>query len=618
MRRISDLILFEDDSPRTPLASIFDEEPVALEVFVGDSKFLNSPPLSPIQFDLVRHIERIYLPELYPAMAEEFGGYWAETVDTRMTNLITAQWGKGGGKDMTVGVASLRVAYLLMCLKDPQLYYGMAPTSSIHLLNIAVNAPQAHRSFFVPMQRAVRRGWFKDKAEATQNTIRYTKNIEAISGHSEAEGQEGLNLLLGVADEIDAFKARNELVGQGGRAREASTTAEGILTMMESSAKTRFPEVYKRVAISYPRYLGSTIQKLTDKARQKVEEDPTGSQYYCSGPYATWDVNPTKTREMFDKDFIDDPIEAAARLECKPSRAVNPYFRNFFAFKQAVDQEAQPITISYERRKVISEITGEMTLGWEPVFNYASWFQPVSGARYALHGDLALTGDRAGIAMSHVSHYIEQETIVASAKDGERVTHNTSYPVVRNDFTIAFEADITDDPPREIQVRWARELAFDLVRRGFTVVSYTFDQFQSADNMQILQKHGIESDRLSPDRDQSVWRTLRDVAYEGRLRMPFNQTLMNEIEALSTFDKKVDHPPSGSKDMADALACSVVGAILAGGEEDPDGTIVDLGESIFDINLLVNMHDIIGELTPLGMESALNLPMGYEDRQWPR
>ena len=36
-------------------------------------------------------------------------------------------------------VASLRVAYLLLCLKSPQKYYAMPEDDSIHLLNIAAN-----------------------------------------------------------------------------------------------------------------------------------------------------------------------------------------------------------------------------------------------------------------------------------------------------------------------------------------------------------------------------------------------------------------------------------------------------------------------------------------------
>lgn len=615
MLKISESLTAGGDiwTPRSDLADIFEEEPVSLDVFVQDQHFLNSPSLSAVQYDLVQHIERIYMPELYPLMAEEFGGYWSDTLDIRMTNLITAQWGKGGGKDHTVRVASLRVAYLLLCLRSPQAYFGMPRQDSIHMLNIAANAPQAQRAFFKPMTYAVKRGWFKDKAHPTQNSIIYNKNLEAISGHSDAEGMEGLNLILGVADEIDAFKAENETVGSGKRAREASTTAEGMLNMLKSSASTRFPVNYKRVAISYPRYLGSTIQKLTAEAKEKIEKEPTTSRYYASGPYATWEVNPTKTKEMYAEDFKDDPVEAAAKYECNPSRAVNPYFRNFHTFKQAVDKQAQPITITYERRKFESETTKQTTLGWEPVFHFSPDFKPVQGARYALHGDLAINGDRAGIAMSHVSHYEQRENVIAGEKDGERVMHVVDVPIIRNDFTICFEADITDTPAREIQVRWARELAFELVRRGFAIVSYTFDQFQSADNMQILTQHGIESDKLSPDRDQSVWKNLRDIVYDGRLRMPFSQLLMNEIEALSVIDKKVDHPPSGSKDLADAMACSVVGAIAAGGEEDPDGAMVEIGESIFDIGDQVRMLDQMGSLAPIGMDSVLTMPLAFKE-----
>lgn len=597
------------------LGDIFDEEPVSLDVFVEDFKFLNSPSLSPIQYELVQQIERVYLPELYPLMADEFGGYWKETEDIRMTNLVSAMWGKGGGKDMTVRVASLRVAYLLMCLKNPQRYYGMPSQDSIHLLNIAANAPQAHRAFFEPMTRVVRRGWFKDRADPKLNTIRYEKNIEAISGHSDAEGQEGLNLILGVADEIDAFKARNELVGgTGKRSREASTTAEGILNMLKTSASTRFPHTYKRVAISYPRYLGSTIMRLTAEAEADIDKYGEDSRYFASGPYATWEVNPLrKGKHEFESDYRSDPEEAAAKYECKPSRAINPYFRNFFAFQQAVDHETQPITITYEKRKMTSDVTQATTTGWEPVFHFAPWFKPVQGARYAMHGDLAINGDRAGIAMSHISHYEEREEYIVDDKDPEkRIVHTVAVPVVRNDFTIAFEADISEIPAREIQVRWARELAFELVRRGFPIVSYTFDQFQSADNMQILTQHGIESDRMSPDRDQSIWSNLRDIAYEARLRMCFSQLLMNEIESLSKIDGKVDHPPTGSKDLADAFACSVVGAIIAGGEEDPDGTMVELGESMFLIGDEIRLADQLGDLSPLGMDMVLTLPVGFE------
>lgn len=601
--------------PPPPLSDIFSDEPVSLEVFIQDQKFLGADwMLSEKQQELVRIIERVYLPSAYPLMAKEFGGYWAEPLP--MKNLIVAQWGKGGGKDSTVRIAALRVAYLLMCLKSPQAYFGMPEDDSIHILNIAANSAQAHRAFFEPITKMVKRGWFADRAEPKRDTIIYDKNITAISGHSDAESQEGLNLILGIADEIDAFKAKNEMVGQGNKAREASTSAESILNMIKTSASTRFPANYKRVAISYPRYLGSTIQQLTFEARADIEEvGDENSIYYASGPYATWEVNPRISGpEAFASDYRKDPDEAAAKYECKPTRAVDAYFRNPVIFRQAVDNPDQPLSIDYLVTEVTSDVTGYTVRGWEPKFTFDPGFLPVAGARYAIHADLAIKGDRAGVAMSHIERWEERELVV-ERDDGFVEKISTTVPILRNDFTVAFEADISaqdDDAtslPREIQIRWVRSLIFELIRRGFYVVSATYDRFQSFDSMQILENHGIATDKVSTDKDPDIWKALKDVASEARLRMPFSQLLMQELEGLSRLPNgKVDHPPGGSKDLADAFACSIVGAITAGGEEDPNHEIAEVGSAFFEVGQVLDL--------PYGMDGfayadgRLEMPYG--------
>src|ERR1700735_517408 len=96
--------------------SLFIEEPVSLGTFVRDSKYLANPELSPEQFEAVRHIERIYLPEPYELLAhsptKDVRDYWAMPCD--MKNLITLEWGKGSGKDHICRIAVLRVSYLLL------------------------------------------------------------------------------------------------------------------------------------------------------------------------------------------------------------------------------------------------------------------------------------------------------------------------------------------------------------------------------------------------------------------------------------------------------------------------------------------------------------------------
>lgn len=612
----------EEDVSSSSLSAIFEEEPVDLKTFIQDKRFLGLGKhieLSPVQSEAVQTIERIYYPELYPRMAKEFefGEYWG--ADIPMRNLITLQWGKGSGKDAICRWASLRVAYLLLCLKSPQEYFQMPDTDSIHLLNIAANAPQANRAFFKPMTEAVKRGWFRGKAGIRQGEIEYDKQIFAVSGHSDAEGQEGLNIMLGVADEIDAFKAKDEMVGQGKKMREASTSAESILDMLKTSASTRFPQTYKRVAISYPRYLGSTIQQLTTQARSSNEKYGAKSIHYVSGPLATWDVNPRVAGpEEYQEDYDTDPAAAAAKYECKPTRATDAFFRNMAIFKESVDKEEMPLTIDYRIGKHYSKHTRKEQKGWEPIFHFSEDFKPVQGARYALHGDLALKGDRAGVAMSHVEKW-EEYTDTLTDEEGTLYNRTQVRPLVRNDFTIAFEAkiDAKDDSgeplPREIQIRWVRALAYELVKRGFTIGMFTFDSFQSADTIQIFTWEGIESDKMSTDRDPSIWSSLKDVASDGRLRMPFDQLLMNELEALSRVDNgKIDHPPNGSKDLADAFSCSIVSAIAVGGEEDPEGAIVessgayfDTGEALSQLEGYDTTYQTVGD--PMG------LPIGFED-----
>lgn len=600
------------------LSEIFEYEPVDLNTFIHSDEFLGEKDwnLSPIQYDAIRMIERIYFPDLYPIMAEVFQSeYWAEELPVK--NLLSLEWGKGSGKDMVCRIASLRVAYLLLCLKSPQAYFGIPTTDSIHLLNIAVNSQQAERAFFAPVRKAVTKGFFKGKARVRRDAIEYDKNIIAISGHSDAEAQEGLNIMLGVADEIDAFREQSEMMNLGNRKREASTSAESILKMIEGSAASRFPQTYKRVVISYPRYLGSTIQQQTAKGKRSIEKYGEKSMYYVSGPYATWEVNPRiKGKEDFAEKYSEDPIEAASMYECKPARAVKGYFQNMQAIRQSIDRTDQPVSVSYAFEPMRSEETGMLTKVWNAKYRFAESFRPIQGARYAMHADLAISGDRAGVALTHIEKWLDK-TEVGVTEDGGVTESLVRVPVIRNDFTIPLTAtkEVPDGvPAREIQIRWARELCFELIARGFSIVLFSFDQFQSADSMQILNSHGIETDRISADINNNAYKALKDVAYDGRLHMPHSDLLLLEIESLNDTGKKVDHPPGGSKDLSDALACSIVGSLTAMGEEDVDGIEVDTSAELFAtgeaLAPLTGMDGVnMGNLMPLGMKG--HGPYGY-------
>lgn len=542
---------------------VFEEIPVSLDVFIKDKKFLGEKylRLSPIQAQAVKQVERVYYMETYPKLAE-YDQYWAEQV--RMTNYHAFQWGKSSGKDTVCRLSALRIAYLLNCLKSPQSYFQMAQDDSIHMLNVAISADQAQKAFFEPMTKMVSRGWFADKANPTKNAIEFAKNVQSISGHSKTDSQEGLNIILGVCDEIDGFKTKAEIDRTHAvSVRESSNSAESIMEMIQTSANSRFPETFKFVAISWPRYVGSTIQALTIEYKKDMEDEGAASVHYASGPYATWEVRTDRFRSQFNPQYKKDARTAAAKYECKPSFSINPYFRNEPAVRECMFKpEVPPIEVHYEN-------DGRL---WKPVYEFSEDFYPIVGAVYAMHADLAVKNDRAGIAMCHQAR-IESRDKQVYEEDGTLHIVTEYLPMVKADFVISYEADLLGTPPREIQIQWALDLWHELKNRGFNIRQFSYDGYQSTQSRQTLESLGVESPLISTDRSEEPWKGLRDLLYMGRISIPFDEILLGELLGLTKRENgKVDHQAGKSKDMADALACAAMGAIMQGGQEDKGGT----------------------------------------------
>lgn len=585
----------EDTQSTSALSQILEEEPVPLTRFVQDKKFMNNPPLSKPQYDFVRHFEQILYPETYVLMVEEFGEEW---LPVRFVNELSAQWGKGGGKDHVCQMSFARASNILLCLKSPQDYYKMSHQTIFHMLNVAKSAEQAHGVFFKPLRTLLTESaWFSDKFESRPGPmareIKFLKRIELISGHSEAESLEGKNLIAAIADEISAFPTGSEvLLSKTGR--PPSKTAEGILDMLRSSATSRFPFTYKLGQISYPRFKGDAIQQATAEAKLDVEQHGEESVYYFSGPIKTWDANPrydpiprvevagagepVPNVPSILKDYRLNPAFARAKYECDPDLAENRYFSNdtmiFETFSE--HRNVPPLTIEYywgiedhENWEKAEYGMLKPRAGWQVRFHFAGDLAPYRGALYALHGDMAITGDRAGVAMCHVQNW---ERRIWTKADGDTTTE--SRPIVKIDFVTAFEADaaaVSPDgkvAPREVQIRWYRKLIYELIRRGFAIGHVSFDRFESADTIQQLEARGIEAERFSTDTSTVGWQTLRDAMYDGRLLGYWQDTVVEEIRTLNLLPNgKVDHPPDGSKDEADALAGAVVGSVLIGGDE---------------------------------------------------
>lgn len=494
-----------------------EEEPVPIEVFVQDKKYLGLPPLSPIQMEIVRHSTQIFKePTLQKLMGEEAGSeYYKKYTD----NEVICMLGKGSGKDHCSRISIAYTTYLLHCLRDPLNYYGKANGVYIDLLNLAVNAQQAQRVFFEPLKNLLLSSPFFNEVgfePRVSEIFFFSRPVRCFSGHSESEGWEGYEVMTVVLDEIAAFKTDAELRGEV----RSKGSASAIYNMSKLSVMSRFPEIGKVILLSFPRYKGDFIETRYYNANEK-EEPKTWTV-----KAATWEVNPTIKKEDLKSEYIRNPVEARARFECEPPNMEDAYFRDPDLVRKAFNYADNPID--------------------EEDGSFKPWFNGSDGRIRFIHVDLALKRDRAALCVVHGAGLKEVQTSM-----GVEVL-----PVVNVDLVYSWEATVGN----EINFASIRQMIVELCRK-FDVAKVTFDRWQSVEMIQSLRSQNINADFHSVKK--SDYDTLLTAIYDTRLRGYWNHILVEEeLLKLRLFgNNKIDHPSTGSKDLADALAGAVANCV---------------------------------------------------------
>jgi len=489
-----------------------DYEPVPLDVFVTDRRYLGLPPLSEIQTEIVKMSTQIFkLPTLIKLHGEEEG---TRIYDTYTQNEVICQLGKGSGKDHCARITLAYTVYLLHCLRDPLGYYGKATGVYVDLLNLAVNAQQAQRVFFEPFKNLLLSSpWFNEQGfePRVSEIFFFSRPVRCFSGHSESEGWEGYEVMTVILDEISAFKTDSELKGDV----RSKGSASAIYNMSKLSVMSRFPEIGKCLLLSFPRYKGDFIQQRYDSSIEKNEPKTWAIKA------ATWEVNPTIERHQLESEYIRNPVEARARFECEPPHMEDAFFRDADLVRNAFNVGEDPL---------------------DEDGAYKKWFNGSDNYTRFIHVDLALKRDRAALAMVHCP----------GLKDINTGLGVESLPVLNVDLVKSWEAA----PGAEINFSSIRGLIIDLCRR-FSVAIVSFDQWQSVEMIQSLKGMGINADFHSVKKTD--YDTLMTSIYDKRLRGYWNKILVeDELLKLKLLNgTKIDHPTSGSKDLADSVAGAV-------------------------------------------------------------
>lgn len=531
------------------------EEPVSPDIFVHDKRFLGLPQLSELQLEIVKHNTQILKPHtLIQLMGEEKG---MEYYEKYTVNEVIAQLGKGSGKDHVSRISMAYVVYLFHCLRDPLDYYNKAGNIHIALINLAVNAKQAQQVFFEPFKNLLLNSpYFNEHPfePRVQELYFFERPVRCFSGHSESEGWEGYDVMMCVLDEISAFKTDAELqdsIRQRGSASQ-------IYNMAKASVISRFPDVGKVILLSFPRFKDDFIQERYNEYINLKPPKMWGLKA------ATWEVNPTITYKDLEPEFIRNPIDARARFACEPPEMEDAYFRDADSVRNAFKYGESPINDEGQ---------------WK------TWFNGRDNYSRFIHVDLGLKRDAAALSMVHISGMKEVKTSA-----GIEVL-----PIIYVDLVYRWKADHGS----EIDFASVRSLIVELSRK-FDIAGVTFDMWQSADMIQSLKIQGINAEWHTVKK--ADYDTMSTAIYDNRLRGYWDEHLVeNELLKLKLItNTKIDHPSSGSKDAADAVA----GAVFRCIENAVIGQEIEI-EIFRDDDMSIEYDDEI-------LEKIIPIPEGYE------
>lgn len=529
----------------------FDERPATLAEFLG-----------PDYLNIEKGVRKAVRAALVDIMGDEVT---SERITKYPLAMITG--GIGIGKTTIASIVLPYLCHYVLCLRDPQDFYDLLPGSRIAFMQMSTTEDQAVEVVFGDIKaRITHSPWFSEKYPydpTFKKQIRFEKDIWILPGDSMDTTFEGYNILGGILDEADSHKVteRKDYAQDGYNtihARISSRFQERgfLLVIGQMKKQSGFaartyaamkadPNAYAvRMAIwesfGWEKYM-KRDEETGEMVRDSFWYDTKRKQIVPPGVVSVVDnSNLIEIPNVYRKDFENNPEKALKDLAGIPPAVGDPFISLAHKIDEARDRwlEHHPgFTSPVDENPTTPRI--------------APWFRALETLKRVGHLDIGVSakGDAAGFAMGHVREVVEI--------DGELK------PYIVIDMLYRIKAPAGG----EIFISELRRLIYTLRDEyGFKLKKITFDGFQSTDTDQQLRKRRFSTELVSVDKQVLPYHDLREAIYEDRIEFPQYMTYLNrgdeqqveiavkELTELEDHIKKIDHPESGSKDVADAIA----------------------------------------------------------------
>lgn len=529
----------------------YSETPPTIEEFISDPYYLGDS----LNFgNAVFPYWKDVLVDIFPTPFYETNKY----------KVIVLSGATGIGKSTVSSIIFLYDLARILCMDEPQLKFRLPKAAKIFFTLTNSTLENVEQVNYDPIITFIRQSpFFRSKFNNTKSKLSmFNKNID-INMVSRKVSLVGKNVYAASSDEV------NQEVTKG--------SSKNIVTEMYNRINSRFllkgntwPAHYTMISSATTE--SSLIQTIMDNAEEKDDNsfnkrdilvvsapryvvlkhkiDYSGKTFkifigdYQSDPFFIKNENDEIRAIGLDATKIHEvPIEHLGEFESEIYAGIRDVLgmsvsdvRTFIPFKDKVKNSLQ-----LSRMCELDEITLDKDSKLIDFFNIDMLDSFKPGSQKVIGLDIAINGDRLGLAMCHIHE-------AKGAGD-----------LIEQVYWVDFAVGVKPPKGQSLQLYQIREFITDLVQLGIGVNYVVSDSYQSTDTLQLLNKQGIEAIMNSVDRKKDAYYVLRNALLEGRLYMPFNKILYQELVFLKEDEKKIDHPDFfpdgtvGSKDIADAV-----------------------------------------------------------------
>lgn len=538
--------------------------PVSITEFLDSEEFLGATDL-------------VMWPEVRKAIIEENENWW-RGIEGGAYDTACLMGCTRSGKSTQAMVGFMYHLHILLCLKNPQQWYGLPSATSIVMAVMGAKPAVSKKVIYAPLKKFVERmPWFQKYGLPDKNIdsemLFVEKNIRLVPVGGNEDAVLGEALIACIIDEINFMnvvqksKKAEVSTGRSGIYDQAAMVYDTVQRRRRGTFPKRFPQIGLVFASSSTRYKGDFTDKLKAETERfkhtnvyifnKRQYDVQPASNYCGTTFRLLIGNDIQhdTRILGDDEEVpagswieDVPTEFKQDFERKPydalrdvmgisSNAISPFIRTRYKIYECAEygEENQLESFLVKDHVILGQDGMPQVVQGHYCYN--------AGRPRYVHIDLSRTGDRCGVAMLR----FDGMTNVGRAGD-----MTESLPIC----TVEMACSITPDANNEIQIAEVRAFVKSLITKyGYPIKGVSYDGFDSRESIQQWRKDRMPSKELSVDRTSVPYKQFRDALYDRRIALPRDEILIGEILDLEydTHKDKIDHPMLSSKDVSDAV-----------------------------------------------------------------